>query len=82
MDTEAPRITVYSYPKKRQNRIEICCGHTICLFFPILHLQAVCNDLIVTVACSREPALVGGWTGGSPEAPSDPYGSVLLYLFY
>lgn len=31
---------------------------------------------------SREPALVGGWTGGSPEAPSDPYGSVLLYLFY
>jgi len=30
------------------------------------------------VTCGREPALAGGWTGGSPDVPSKPHGFVIL----
>lgn len=56
-------------PTKGSIGLKFAVATPICLFFPILHLQAVYNDLIMTVAYSRERALAGGWTGGSPQVP-------------
>lgn len=54
----------------------------LCAIPVMLRFLYIKSECIFFTWFSREPALVGGWTGGSPEAPSDPYGSVLLYLFY